>query len=72
MENTSAINLLFVESNHTCEKEGCEKTCKVIDTKSGKRFCEEHAPSLWIETAYRNGLRVECERQTIPRPCVVW
>lgn len=70
MENTTAINLLFVESGQTCSHKDCNKPCRVIDTKTGVRFCEEHAPVLWIEQAFRNGKRIEYERKAIPRACV--
>ena len=66
MENTSAINLLFVESGQECSHEGCTKPCRVIDTKTGVRFCEEHAPISWIEQAFRNDKRIEYERKSIP------
>lgn len=72
MENTIAINILFVESNALCCKEGCEKKCVVMDTLTSKRFCENHAPRIWLEKAFRNDQRIEQERRAIPRPCVVW
>ncbi len=72
MENTIAINILFVESLATCSKEGCEKRCVVMDVLSGKRFCEGHAPKIWLEKAFRNDRRIEQERQMLPKPCVVW
>lgn len=72
MENTPAINILFVESLEPCCVDGCGKPCKILDLITGKRFCEQHAPRLWVEEAIRNDKRIEQERQAILRPCVVW
>ena len=72
MENTAAVNFLFVESLSSCCVEGCGSPCKIIDTLTGKRLCERHAPRLWVEEALRNEHRIEQERQAMPRPCVIW
>lgn len=72
MENTCAVNLLFVESHAKCCVQGCNETCKIMDILTGKRFCEKHAPRLWVEEAIRNTHRIEQERLAMSRPCVVW
>lgn len=72
MENTAAINLLYVESRQKCQKPGCENECVIMDALTGNRFCAEHAPRLWLETAVRNGIRIDAEIDSVPSPCVVW
>lgn len=72
MENTSAINLLYVESSLPCQKPGCENPCVIMDTLTGNRFCAEHAPHIWLQIAHRNSQRIDAEIASIPSPCVVW
>lgn len=72
MENTAAVNLLYVESNHHCQKDECGKDCVIMDALTGNRFCVDHAPRLWLEKAARNDWRIDAETKSIPSPCVVW
>lgn len=52
------MDRFFVRSVMKCDKKGCDKKAVLLDRLSGRRFCLDCSPKVWVEEAQRNESRI--------------